>query len=363
MRIAILISLVTIACSLPSRDEHVRTTSTVYRDPSMWLCRPDLPTDACRGDRAITEIGASGDRIVRGDPIPSDAPIDCFYIYPTVDLALVPGNHTDFSDLARIRATAGAQVGRFSDVCNVYAPLYRQATIATYVSSKGDQQHFFDVAYSDIAAAFHAYLVHFDRGKPIVIVGHSQGAQMAARLLHDTFDQSAALRSRLLVAMPIGFSVEVPDGRTTGGTFDHLAPCTRRDETGCYVAFMSVVQGDTPSSFVKKPPPGHHDVCVDPAAGDTLAESVFPSGDRATTPYVAVKDFYRARCTTRPDGRAFLEISEARVPDDRRPSLVDLDKFHGGLGLHVFDFQLTQGDLVELIRTKAAALPHESRTP
>ena len=351
--------IVASACSLPSRDEHVRTTSTAYRDASMWLCRPDLPTDACRGDRATTEIGPDGDRVVHGDAIASDAPVDCFYIYPTVDLALVPGNHTDFSDLARIRSTAAAQVGRFSEVCNVYAPLYRQATIATYVSSRDDQQHIFDVAYSDIAAAFHAYLVHFDRGKPIVIVGHSQGAQMAARLLHDTFDQNAALRSRLLVAMPIGFSVDVPDGRATGGTFDQLAPCTRRDELGCYVAFMSIVAGDTPSSFVKKPPPGHHDVCVDPAAGDTLAESVFPAQHRdgATTPYVAVKDFYRARCSTRSDGRAFLEISEARVPGDRRPSLVDLDKFHGGLGLHVFDFQLTEGDLVELIRAKTAALP------
>src|SRR5262249_45462284 len=152
-----------------------------YRDGAMWLCRPDLASDACRGDRTTTEIGADGRRTVRADPTHREAPVDCFYIYPTLDLSPVPGNDTDFANIDRERKTAAAQIGRFSDVCNVYAPLYRQATIATYVSSRDDQRHIFDVAYSDIAAAFHAYLVHFDRGRPIVVVGHSQGAQMAAR--------------------------------------------------------------------------------------------------------------------------------------------------------------------------------------
>jgi hypothetical protein len=112
----------------------VRTTSAAYRDPAMWLCRPDLASDACRGDRTTTEIAPDGTRTIRSDlgRPHRDAPVDCFYIYPTLDLSPVPGNHTDFSDLDRERATAAAQIGRFSDVCNVYAPLYRQATIGTY---------------------------------------------------------------------------------------------------------------------------------------------------------------------------------------------------------------------------------------
>ena len=359
MRAALAFALA--ACTVPSRGEEVRTSSAAYRDPAMWICRPDLPSDACRGDLTTTELAADGSHVVRVHPVAHDAPVDCFYIYPTLDLNLIPGNHVDFSDLSKIRATAAAQIARFSEVCNVYAPLYRQATIATYLSSKGDQQHFFDVAYSDIAAAFHAYLVHFDRGKPIVIIGHSQGSQMAAHLLRDTFDQSDALRPRLLVAFPIGFTVDIPDGRTTGGTFAHLAPCTRRDETSCIVSYLSMREGDTPNSLTNKVPAGHHALCVDPAAGPTLAESVFPVGDRGaklgvTTPYVAVRDFYRAHCDSRPDGRDYLEVAEARVPGDRRPSLVDLGKSLGGLGLHVYDLQFTQGDLIDLVRAKLAAL-------
>ncbi|HUJ62578.1 MAG TPA: DUF3089 domain-containing protein [Kofleriaceae bacterium] len=356
MRLALAALLV--ACSAPSRSEQPRTSSAAYRDPAMWLCRPDLPGDACRGDLATTELLPDGGKLVRAHAPATDAPVDCFYIYPTIDLNLIPGNHVDFSNLASFRKTAGAQIARLSEVCNIYAPLYRQATIATYVSSRGDQQHFFDVAYSDVAAAFHAYLLHFDRGKPIVIVGHSQGAQHAAHLLRDTFDQSDALRPRLLVALPIGFTVDLPDGATTGGTFEHLAPCTRPDETACFVAYMSLRAGDPPSVFAAKLPPGHHAACVDPATGPTLRESVFPTGDRAgklgvTTPYVSVSGFYRAACETFRDGRAFLAIAEAREPGDRRPSLIDLGNPIGGL--HIYDMQLAQGDLIELVRVKTAA--------
>ncbi|HEV7557515.1 MAG TPA: DUF3089 domain-containing protein [Kofleriaceae bacterium] len=340
------------ACSLPSRSEHVRTSSTAYRDPDMWLCRPDLPTDACRIDLTTTELRADGSRVVVPHHPATDAPVDCFYVYPTVDLNLIPGNHVDFSDTAKMAKAAAAQIARFSEVCNVYAPLYRQATIATYVASNGDQRHFFDVAYSDIAAAFHAYLQTFDRGKPIVIIGHSQGSQMAAHLLKDTFDQSDELRPRLLVAMTIGFSVDVPDGASTGGTFEHLVPCTRPEQTSCVIAYRTIADGDAPSS-IGETPVGHHVLCVDPSSHDTLTESVFKSKAGIATPYTSVRDFYRAHCVTDARGHGFLAIAEARAPGDQRPSLIDLGGSHGGIGLHIYDVQVGQGDLVELIRDKA----------
>ncbi|HEY1550941.1 MAG TPA: DUF3089 domain-containing protein [Kofleriaceae bacterium] len=357
MRIAIVV-LALAACSA-SRHEQVRTSSAPYRDGAMWLCRPDLPTDACRGDLTTTEIAPDNTRTIVKHPIAAERPVDCFYIHPTTDLALLAGNDTDFTDTAKRRYTADAQVARFSEVCNVYAPLYRQATIGTYLDpSKDDATRIFDVAYSDVAAAFHAYLTHYDRGRPIVILGHSQGSQMAARLLHDTFDQDAKLRSRLLVAFPIGFTVDVPNGATTGGTFQTLAPCSSRDELGCYVAYMSIAAGDDPADLRNgTTPAGHHAACVDPAAGELLGESIFPAKQQGakygiTTPFASVKGFYRARCLDRPDGRDYFEIGEARGSGDQRPSFVNLDKNHGGLGLHIYDFQFAQGDLIELVKHK-----------
>ncbi|HEX4452496.1 MAG TPA: DUF3089 domain-containing protein [Kofleriaceae bacterium] len=355
MRTAIALLALT-ACST-SRHEQVRTSSAPYRDAAMWLCRPDLPTDACRGDLTTTAIAPDNTRTIVRHPIAAERPVDCFYIYPTLDLSLVPGNHTDFTDITKQRATAEAQVARFSEVCNIYAPLYRQATIATYLSSQDDQHRIFDVAYSDVAAAFHAYLTHYDRGRPIVILGHSQGSQMAAHLLRDTFDQDAKLKQRLLVAFPIGFTVDIPNGATTGGTFQTLAPCASRDELGCIVAYLSIAEGDQPNSLTNKVPPDHHAACVDPSPNGLLGESIFPTKDRGakyglTTPYVSVTGFYRAHCDDRPDGRDYLAIAEARTAGDRRPSFVDLGKSHGGLGLHIYDFQFAQGDLIELVKHK-----------
>jgi pimeloyl-ACP methyl ester carboxylesterase len=343
-----------VACAT-SRSEQPRTSDASYFDAAWWVCRPDLPSDACRGDLATTVIGADGAKTIEPHAPARDAAIDCFYIYPTVDLSIIPGNHVDFSDLSTIRKTAAAQIARFSEVCNVYAPLYRQATIATYFSTKGDQNHFFEVAYSDIAAAFDAYLARFDRGHKLVIIGHSQGSQMAARLLQERFDRDPAMRARLLVAMPIGFTVDIPNGATTGGTFTTLAPCTRADETGCLVSYLSIRDGDSPNKLTNKVPKEHHALCVDPTDRPTLRESVFPASRKlgVTTPYVAVKDFYAAHCTDDKDGRDYLALKEVPQPDDRRPHLVDLDKSAGGLGLHRYDLQFTQGDLIELVRAKA----------
>src|SRR3954469_18616559 len=164
------LGLLVVAGCATSRNEQVRTSDAAYRDPAWWVCRPDLPSDACRGDLATTILEPDGKRTVEAHAPARDAKLDCFYIYPTIDLSLLPGNHVDFSDLAKIRSTAAAQIARFSEVCNVYAPLYRQATIATYFSTKGDQKHFFDVAYSDIAAAFAVYREWFAHDHRIVII-------------------------------------------------------------------------------------------------------------------------------------------------------------------------------------------------
>jgi len=358
MRYAVAIALLLGCHEHSAAHELPRSSSVDYRDGKLWLCRPDLPTDACRVDLATTVLAPDGTRAIEQHAPAHDAPVDCFYIYPTVDLGLVAGNHIDFSDLEPMRTTATAQIARWSEVCNVYAPLYRQVTIGTYFD-KVKNRRFFDVAYSDVAAGFHEYLLHHDRGKPIVIVGHSQGAEMAERLLHDTFDHDDALRARLLVAMPIGFLVEVPDGATTGGTFDHLAACTRPDELGCVVNYLTVGEGDEATGMMRWLRRGYHAMCVDPAPGPLLGESVFPARHHehdVTTTFGSVRGFYSARCVTHKNGRAFLEVSEHRARDDKRPSLISLHPMLSGeMGLHIYDFQLAQGDLIDLVRTKLAA--------
>ncbi len=359
---ALVVLLVLGACRAPSRVEDPQRDPAFYDDPAHWLCRPDLPNDACHGNLDATELMPDGSRRVEPFVAAADPQVDCFYIYPTVDLSLRAGNHTDFTDIHKITDVARAQISRFRSVCNVYAPLYRQITIGTYVfSSEAERDRFSDVAYADVTAAFKNYLAHFDRGHKLVIIGHSQGAQLATRLLHDTFDTSDALRARLLVGMPIGYDANVPDGATLGGSFDKIPPCTSDAQTGCIVSYRSIAAGDTPGNGFKLPP-GRRAICVDPAgAGAELHPlvAVAPSASvpelHLATPYIVERGFYLGRCVPDARGHDYLEISEAHAADDQRKPLVNLSKFHGPLGLHILDLTLPQGNVIELIEKKLAA--------
>jgi hypothetical protein len=107
----------------PEHPGYEGYRSAKYDDPSSWLCRPDLPADQCRVDLTATEIRKDGSRTV-APFVPASAPkVDCFYVYPTVDLSPRPANHTDFSDVSPMGTTAAAQVGRFGEVCRMFAPL------------------------------------------------------------------------------------------------------------------------------------------------------------------------------------------------------------------------------------------------
>ena len=345
--------------------------SAHYKDPKTWLCLPGR-SDACARDLDATELRADGTRdVVRDAPAPPTN-VDCFYVYPTVDLGLGPANHEDFDDIEPMARTAAAQVARFRSVCSVYAPLYRQVTIGTYLRKDSFAEPYFAVAASDIVDAFLHYMGQYNRGRKIVLLGHSQGAQMIVRLLQRVFDDDAAMRERLLLAMPIGWRLEVEKGKTIGGTFAHLPMCTRAGETSCVVAFRSYIAGTNPTPARDKPSRGHESVCVNPAelaggAPRAFSRTFLPvSGafrtwmkgvEDTTTPFVMLRNFYSGSCVEGPDGFRYLAVSAAPAPGDARVSPVDFTNrfLTGELGLHVLDFQFAQGDLIELVAQRAAA--------
>lgn len=356
------------------RSPYTGYASPTYSAADMWLCRPDLPADHCRVDLAATEIHPDRSRSVQRHA-PAAAPkVDCFYVYPTVDLGVIPDNHTDFSDLEPMGSTAAIQAARLSEVCQLYAPLYRQITIGAYLGGEDAREQRLAVAFSDVADAFAHYLGQHNHGRKIVLVGHSQGAEMVVRLLRRFFDGDPALRERLLLAMPIGGLVEVPRGRLTGGTFTNIPVCSRADEPGCVVAFRSHRAGTDVSPGRWAPRPGYETVCVNPASVDRnersffsrtflpvsgRARGMFHDVDDVRTPFVLLRDFYAGQCVDGPDGYRYLAVSAAPAAGDARESPVELGSFtlNTAMGLHVLDFQFPQGDLIDLVARRAAALP------
>src|SRR5208282_1923032 len=89
-----------------------------YGNGDSWLCRP-ARQDACAVDLSTTVISASG-KLTREDwSANHNAPIDCFYVYPTVSSE--PSGNSDMLLGPEEKGVVRAQFARFASVCRAYA--------------------------------------------------------------------------------------------------------------------------------------------------------------------------------------------------------------------------------------------------
>ena len=111
-----------------------------------------------------------------------DAPIDCFYVYPTISYDKLP-NSDLMTNPYEEDLVARDQFGRFAAVCRLYAPIYRQGTIPALVGLAPAAD--FELAYGDVARAFRYYLEHWERwpwfcsGRPLAGLSHAEDAGSA----------------------------------------------------------------------------------------------------------------------------------------------------------------------------------------
>ena len=95
---------------------------------TVWLCQPGLHPDPCTPGLATTvyspTLQAEG---VVHPHAPRSPKIDCFYVYPTVSDQKGPlaNLHVDPEE----RSIALYQAARYSQLCRVFAPMYRQVTV------------------------------------------------------------------------------------------------------------------------------------------------------------------------------------------------------------------------------------------
>ena len=142
---------------------------------------------------------------------------------------------------------------------------------------------------------FEDYLAHFNDGRPIIFIGHSQGSAMLILLLEHLVDTNAALRSRLVLAIILGGNVVVRTGSLLGGSFTHIPVCSKAGEPGCVIAY-STFPGPPPATSLFGIPgqgvslmsgqtarTGLQVVCVNPASiggGSATLDPFFPSNGR-----------------------------------------------------------------------------------
>jgi hypothetical protein len=331
-----------------------------------WLCRPGLPGDPCLYPRAATSIASNGNKTVVPAAATSRSAFDCFYVYPTVTASAATSN-TGTAVTPAIEDAAVSQASRFSQVCNVWAPTYRQRTSASLAEGLGGDPAADQISYESLLAGWKDYLAHDNDGRPIVFIGHSQGAANLIRLLRSQVDGNPALRDRMVSAIILGGNVQVPVGKTVGGTFAHIPACTKTSQTGCVIAYSSFSTPPPADSLFGRPGQGvslqsdqktergQQVVCTNPAAlggtGAAPLTSYFASSASATgEPWVTYPGLYTAACE-RVDGATWLQIT-ARAGDSRPVVTPTLGPTWG---LHLDDVNLALGNLVNDVMAQETA--------
>ncbi|HEY4376855.1 MAG TPA: DUF3089 domain-containing protein, partial [Acidimicrobiales bacterium] len=285
--------------------------SKEYDGTTHWLCNPALATDLCR-TQAETVVDAHDQVSTRPAPAASDTPIDCFYVYPTTSDD--PGDSADFNTDESEQATVRAQVGQYGSVCKVYAPAYRQITLAGLGRGFGSAKAR-ALAYGDVLDAWRTYLSQDNHGRGVVLIGHSQGMSLLMALISQEIDPKPAVRAQVVSAILMGGSLHVPDGKLVGGDFKHIPGCQTKTELGCVVTFSSFPASMPPGTdaiFGSDGPAGSQSLCVNPVAltagPDGQADTIIPrkapliarvSGTSSlpgTTPFIDLPGTLTAKC-------------------------------------------------------------------
>jgi hypothetical protein len=360
------------SCGSAGSSAASSTTTTVgaaEQTATQWLCRPGQAKDPCVASLAATVVPANGPRTLQSGQDAPGSKFDCFYVYPTVS--------TEHSDNANLTvqpaevAAAMSQASRFSQVCRVWAPMYQQRTAGSLAKGLGADPHADAVAYDSVLSAWKDYLAHDNHGRPVIFIGHSQGAAMLIRLLASQVDPSSGLRSRTVVAILAGGNVTVPAGKTVGATFDHLPLCTASDQTACVIAYSSFPSQPPADSNFGRPGQGVSlqsgqtqtqgvDVaCVNPASiggGSATLDPYFPTAASTpppppvTTPWVTYPDLYSGSCE-QAGGATWLQVGTTTVGG--RP--VVTQSLGPTWGYHADDINLTLGNLINDVRAEEAA--------
>jgi uncharacterized protein YceK len=353
--------------------------SNNYAESDNWLCLPGR-TDVCSGnlDASLFKPAdtPAGHERFRANP---DAPIDCFYVYPTISNDPAPNSDMIAGD--EERRAAEHQLARFGSECKLYAPVYRQVTIQglrSRLSGKPmavDQQ----LPYRDVLDAWNYYLQHHNKGRGVVLIGHSQGSRVLADLLKHQIEGKPA-QKQLVSAILLGYNVIVPKGREVGGTFSHVPLCRSVGQTGCVVAYVSFRENLPPpgNSLFGRTTDGNTVACTNPAAlagGRGVLRSYFPVktnlmgqphdktrfaglAQKSDAPFANPEAIASAECVQR-DNASYLNVS---INPAYMTAGIDIDGdlFYGDRllqewGLHLVDVDLAQGNLVEIVRQQAQA--------
>jgi hypothetical protein len=347
--------------------------TTDYNHLENWMCHPMKSTDRAR-EQSLNLIlqfpDLSTDTIKYAHPT-SNTGVDIFYVYPTIDMDLIPGN-TIMGNINRRYANYvySLQVGIYGQYGRVFAPYYRQANIANFIHTSGSEQaEIMDTAYHDIEASFLHYLNTYNGGNKIILIGHSQGAYLIRFLLRRLFDNDISLRSKLVVAISGGEPNYNAIGSNTGGSLQNIETCPPVGadlECGCLMNWRTWKAG-SPVKPLESNSMFLNQSFVDKGFIYQLYDSTLHQESSFDFGYEQKKPITRFIALSADsinyigwDGKYTAEFNSQSVPGPGTSYLmIDTIALQGDLRVsaisklstnyHIWDMQFIQGDLLQII--------------
>ena len=279
----------------------------------------------------------------------TDKTADVFFICPSVyggsdDACNMPLSDTDTKE--SFVGAINMEKGIYDADSRFFAPYYRQIGLNVYEMPEADRDPYLETAYADVRDAFLYYMENYNEGRPIILAGFSQGADMCLRLMKDLFDDET-LADQLVACYAIGWRITQEDL----DVYPHLKVASGENDTGVIVSFNSEAEDINDSLMI---PEGTKTYAINPLNWKT-----------DSTP--ADKSLNQGACFTDYSGEITSEISEltGAYIDETRVALkvpdVSPEDYPAGLSIftdgiyHLYDYQFFYRNLQENVQTRIDA--------
>lgn len=278
---------------------------------------------------------------------------DLFIVCPTVDLGTDGYTNMSLTDeniKGNFTGALNMERGIYEQHCRMYAPYYRQAVLADYDLPANEAEPYFNLAYKDVRAAFVYYMQHENNGRPFVLAGFSQGAEMCLRLLKE-FGNEDFVKDNMVACYAIGWRFTPQEA----AEYPYIQPAKCADDLGKVIIFNSEAPEVTTSLMV---PHGEKSFCINPLnwrTDGTMADKALNSGACFTDYSGSIKREVPQLTGCYIDSvRGTLKVTDV----DKKEFVPGLPLFSEGV-YHIYDYQFFYRNLQQNVNLRIKTFMEE----
>lgn len=310
-----------------------------------------LSLTACAGGNKVAYSDARNWAYFENEQ--SDKKADVFFICPTV----FGGDESSFNMAMDDEETRGyflgatnMEKGIYDDNARFFAPYYRQAGLNVYRLPATEREQYLAFAYADVETAFAYYLANCNNGRPFVLAGFSQGADLCIRLLKDHAGD-ADFAERFVACYAIGWSMTAEELDAYPG----LKFAEGESDTGVIISYNSEAGYIDDSLIIPK---GTRTLAINPLnwlTDGTPADKSLNLGACFTDYDGNIRNEIPALTGAYIDaGRGALIVTDVSAED--YPPVLDI--FQEGV-FHLYDYQFFYRNLEKNVGTRIDAFADE----